>query len=136
MIGDFNSPSSRHAKQPLKLVIGSRKGLRAKIQNQVFNKSIGQPLDGTSIAHPYEYLKNKTDINPMNTNVIKLAGSLVLFGCTVATVTAQPSVDITGTGSGSLNGVGFTDDSFDWTLTYSTASPYTALAPTARFTLC
>jgi hypothetical protein len=32
---------------------------------------------------------------------------------------------ITGTGSGTLNGVGFSNDSFLWVLNYSTTAPYT-----------
>jgi hypothetical protein len=60
----------------------------------------------------------------MKTNPTKLVCGLILLG-TVILASAQGTLTIAGTGSGTLNGVGFSNDSFLWTLTYSTNSPYT-----------
>jgi hypothetical protein len=47
-----------------------------------------------------------------------------LLGAAVS-ASAQGTLTITGTGSGTLNGVAFSNNSFLWVLTYSTSSPYT-----------
>ncbi len=56
--------------------------------------------------------------------MLTLVCGLTLLGA-VASASAQGTLTIAGTGSGTLNGVGFSNDSFLWTLTYSTNSPYT-----------
>jgi hypothetical protein len=56
--------------------------------------------------------------------ILTLLPGLILLGTTSSTP-AQGTLTITGTGSGTLNGVGFTDDSFLWVLNYSTTAPYT-----------
>ena len=48
----------------------------------------------------------------MKTNLTKLVCGLALLGA-VSSATAQSTLTIDGTGSGTLNGVGFTDDSFE-----------------------
>ncbi|MGA2280311.1 MAG: PEP-CTERM sorting domain-containing protein [Verrucomicrobiota bacterium] len=58
----------------------------------------------------------------MKTKILKLVSCLALLGA-VVTAPAQSVFTITGTGSGSLNGVAFTDSAFEWTLTFSTDNP-------------
>jgi hypothetical protein len=58
----------------------------------------------------------------MKTNLIKLVCGLILLG-TVISALAQSTLTITGTGSGTLNGVGFSNEAFDWTFTFSTNNP-------------
>jgi hypothetical protein len=65
----------------------------------------------------------------MKTNLIKLVCGLILLGA-VSSATAQSTLTIDGTGSGTLNGVGFTGDSFVWTLTFPSTVAYTAWGPT------
>lgn len=52
----------------------------------------------------------------------------ILFGLAflgvAGTTMAQGTLTITGTGSGTLNGSSFSNDSFIWTLNYSTSNPY------------
>jgi PEP-CTERM motif-containing protein len=65
-------------------------------------------------------VKSKT----MKKIILTLVCGVSLLGA-VASALAQGTVTITGTGSGTLNGIGFSNNSFLWTLTYSTNSPYT-----------
>jgi hypothetical protein len=60
----------------------------------------------------------------MKKNLTRIVCGLALLGAVIS-APAQGTVTITGTGSGTLNSVGFSNDSFLWTLTYSTSSPYT-----------
>jgi hypothetical protein len=65
----------------------------------------------------------------MKTQLLKLACGLALLSA-VVTAPAQSVLSITGTGSGTLNGVGFSNDTFDWMITFSTANPTIPWGPT------
>jgi hypothetical protein len=76
-------------------------------------------------------LKSKKNLQPgkktkkiMKKSILTLVCGLALLGA-VASASAQGTLTITGTGNGTLNGVEFSNNSFLWTLTYSTNSPYT-----------
>ncbi len=65
----------------------------------------------------------------MKTTIQTTTIALLICGAALlgiaSSASAQGTLTITGTGSGTLNGVGFSNNSFLWVLTYSTMSPYT-----------
>jgi hypothetical protein len=65
----------------------------------------------------------------MNTKLTKLVCGLALLGAVIS-ASAQSTLTIDGTGSGTLNGVGFTGDSFELKLTYPSTVAYTNWGPT------
>lgn len=62
--------------------------------------------------------------NIQTTSAALLICGIALLGMVIS-ASAQGTLTITGTGSGTLNGVGFSNDSFLWVLNYSTTAPYT-----------